>query len=253
MKTAPLLPMIAAQTRAEFLKLWRLPAFSVTSIALPAVFYLFIGLQQGRYSSVNIHTYILASLAAYAAVNVSLFSFGISVAVERGERMDALMRATPLRPIAYLIGKVATAIAFAFVALIALYVVAYILGRVLLPIDQYANLTARLLIGMIPFIAMGFSVGYLFGPRAALPVINLIYLPMAFASGIFFPVQVLPDFIQKIAPYLPMYHYGRLAWNAVGVSEDNLFQSVLWLAGYLVLFTALTTWAAQREERRRFS
>jgi len=76
---------------------------------------------------------------------------------------------------------------------------------------------------------------------------------MAFASGIFFPVRVLPDFIQKIAPYLPMYHYGRLAWNAVGVSEENLLQSVLWLAGYLVLFTALTIWAAQREEQRRFS
>src|SRR5207244_6794212 len=43
-KMAPLLPLLARQTRAEFLKLWRVPANSVTSLALPIVFYVFIAL-----------------------------------------------------------------------------------------------------------------------------------------------------------------------------------------------------------------
>ena len=42
--TAPLLRMLAAQTRSELLMRWRVPAFSATNLALPIVFFVFFGL-----------------------------------------------------------------------------------------------------------------------------------------------------------------------------------------------------------------
>ena len=84
-------------------------------------------------------------------------------------------------------------------------------------------------------------------------VVNLILLPMSFASGIFFPIDGLPSFIKDIAPYLPMYHLGHLAWNAVGVPYNDIGKSVLWLAGYSVVFLLLTLWAVRREDDRRFA
>jgi ABC-2 type transport system permease protein len=100
---------------------------------------------------------------------------------------------------------------------------------------------------------MGFAIGYLTGPSGAVLAVNLILLPMSFASGIFFPINGLPAFIRDIAPYLPMYHLGHIAWNAVGVPENNLGSSVLWLAGYSIVFLALTLWAVRREDDRRFT
>ena len=41
---APVLPMLFAQTRAQLLNYVRIPAFSLTSLALPLVFYTFFGL-----------------------------------------------------------------------------------------------------------------------------------------------------------------------------------------------------------------
>ena len=245
--------MVAAQTRAEFRRLVRVPEFTGFGLAFPVILYVFVGLQSGRLAGVDFHKYALASLSAYAVVNIALSSFGITVANERGSRMDALMRATPVRPIAPLIGKTIAAAVFALAALGLLYLAGILLAGISMPLEQWFNLTWRLLLGMIPFICMGFAIGYISGPSAAVIVVNLLFLPMSFASGIFVPVNALPRFIQDFAPYLPLYHLGHIAWNAVGVPYPDLATSVLWLAGYTVLFVALTLWAVRREDDRRFS
>ena len=42
--------------------------------------------------------------------------------------------------------------------------------------------TTVLVIGALPFCAIGLAFGYLVGPNSAPAVLNLVYLPMAFAS-----------------------------------------------------------------------
>src|SRR5207248_11167738 len=75
--TAPLLPMVLRQARAEFLKLWRVPAFSATSLALPVMFYGFFGVTHSNVhiqGAVTLGAYFLASMGAYAVSNVMVFS-----------------------------------------------------------------------------------------------------------------------------------------------------------------------------------
>ena len=89
-RRAPLWPMLRLQTWAEFLKLWRIPAFTLTSLFLPVMFYAFIGVGQSSqmiYPNVTFGSYFLASMAVYSVANVMIFSFGISVATERGMKM----------------------------------------------------------------------------------------------------------------------------------------------------------------------
>jgi len=183
------------------------------------MFYAFIGVGQSSQvmsTGVTFGAYFLASMAVYAVANVMIFSFGISVATERGMKMDVLMRATPMPPAIFLLSKCITAIAFAALTLVVLFPFAYIAGGVRLDVDVWATLAYRVLLGSIPFIALGFAIGYLSGPNSAVAVINLIYLPTAFASGLFFPQQLLPHFIQQIAPYLPLHFFGQLGWDAIG-------------------------------------
>src|ERR1700694_2633106 len=245
--------MVVAQTQAEFRRLLRVWEFTGFGLAFPLILYIFIGLQGSGPGAADYHKYALSSMFGYAVVNIALSTFGISVANERGSRMDALLRATPVRPIAPLIGKSVAAAVFALAALLLLYAAGLLLAGISMPFEDWFNLTWRLLLAMIPFICMGFAIGYLAGPSGAVLAVNLILLPMSFASGIFFPIDSLPAFLRDIAPYLPMYHLGHIAWNAVGVPEDNLGASVLWLAGYSIVFLALTLWAVRREDDRRFS
>jgi ABC-2 type transport system permease protein len=168
-------------------------------------------------------------------------------------KTDMLMRATPLPPIVYLLAKCITAMAFAALTLVVLFPFAYIAGGVRLEADQWLTLFARVLLGSIPFIGLGFAVGYLSGPNSAVAVINLIYLPMAFASGLFFPKQLLPEIVQQISPYLPLYRFGQLGWDAVGApTSENVTTDWLYLIGYGVAFFAIAAWAYRREEGRKF-
>jgi ABC-2 type transport system permease protein len=63
---------------------------------------------------------------------------------------------------------------------------------------------------------LGQAFGYALGPNSAPVVLNLVYLPMAFASGLWIPIHQLPGFLQALAPYLPAYHLGQLALSTIG-------------------------------------
>jgi ABC-2 type transport system permease protein len=67
------------------------------------------------------------------------------------------------------------------------------------------------------------------------------------------PLAQLPGFVQRIAPYLPSYHYGQLAWSAVGAPSEPLLTSLAWLAGYTALFMAIVTRAYRREQSLKFT
>ena len=66
---------------------WRIPAFSVTIVALPVLFFTFFGLpyvKQTGPNGINLGAYLIASFAAYSVGSVMVFGFGIGVATERG-------------------------------------------------------------------------------------------------------------------------------------------------------------------------
>ena len=252
---APVGPMLYQQARAELLKLARSPIFSIFSLALPVIFYAFFGIANANGSIQGIHsgTFLMASFGAYAVANVMLFTFGVSVAVERGRRMDVLMRATPVRSWVFLLSRIAAAVVFALAAVAILGVFASLTGGVRLDARQWAGLVGELLLGSLPFLLLGFAIGYFVSPNSAAAVVNLVGLPLYFASGIFEPLRFLPDVVQKVAPYLPTYLYGQLAWNAVGAESDPLWRDALGLGIYAAAFVVLALLAFSRQERNRFS
>jgi ABC-2 type transport system permease protein len=258
--TAPLLPMLARQSYAEFVKLFRVPAFSVTSIVLPSMFFAFIGLGQAREplfpgSTVTFGAYFLASMALYGVANVMVLGFGISLANERGQKQDLLMKSTPLPAPVYFTAKALSALAIALISIVVLGLFAAIAGGVHLNASQLLTLGVRAMLCSIPFIGLGFALGYLAGPNSAPAVTNLIYLPTAFASGLFFPLRLLPNFLQNIAPYLPLYRAAHLVWDSVGARTEGESISTDWLyiAGYTVAFFLLALWAYRRDQGKKFN
>ncbi len=251
--------ILLMQTRAEMLKFFRTPAFSFFSVLLPLIIFLFFGLNHSTdplypHAAVTVGTYVMASMAAYTVGNVMVFSFGMALAIERGQKQDLLLRASPLPPSIYILAKVVNAAVFALVALIILFVFAHFTASVNLAAGTWAALAARLLLGSIPFIGLGLGFGYLASPNSAPALINIIYLPIAFASGIFIPVNQLPDFIRSWAPYLPLNPFVELGWNAIGYPTDRAVSTdILYLVAYAVAFFALAVWAYRRDTAVKFA
>jgi ABC-2 type transport system permease protein len=253
---APLFRMLVFQTMSELRIRKRIPAFSLTNLALPVLFFTFFGLPFARQilpNGVSLGAYLLASFAAYSVGSVMVYGFGIGVANERGMKIDLLMRATPLPPAIAILAKVINALVFSLLSIVVLILYGIIVGGVRQDPTVWINIVVRLLAGSLPFIALGFAIGYSTGPHAAPAVANLIYLPLSFASGLFMPITQLPGFVQRLAPYLPSYHYGQLAWSAVGAPSEPFLTSLAWLAGYTALFMAITARAYRREQSLKFT
>jgi len=252
--TAPLVPMLVKQTWYGLLALWRIPAFTVSGLVLPVMFFAFFGLPNvGRtFQGINAGAYMLASFGAYAVGSMMVFNFGIGVAGDRAGKLDLLFRATPLPPLVYMASKLLVAALFALLSLLLLFGFGAAVGGIHMAASQWVQIIARLILGSVTFAALGFAIGYSVSSHAAPGVANLIYLPLSFASGLFVPLQSMPQFIQEIAPYLPTYHYGQLAWGAAGAAAEPLATSLAWLAGYTALFLTLAARGYYAEEQRKF-
>jgi len=212
------LRVLGLEIATELLKSLRLPIFAVSTVVFPVMFYLIFSATFGQQQAgpVNVGTYMLATYGAFGVIGAALFSFGVGVAVERAQGWMRLKRASPMPATVTVLAKLATALAFSAAVVVALMLAGAVVGGVRMPLSSAAALLGVLLVGALPFCVLGQAFGYALGPNSAPVVLNLIYLPMAFASGLWIPIHQLPGFLQSLAPYLPAYHLGQWALSTVG-------------------------------------
>jgi ABC-2 type transport system permease protein len=223
------------EAKYEFLKALRLPRYTVFTLVFPLMFYVLFSLVMNN--NVQAATYMLATYGAFGVIGASLFGFGSSIATERGQGWMRLKRASPMPPLAYFTAKLFMALIFSSIVILALFMLGFTLGQVRMGLGTWLSLFATLLLGALPFGAMGLMFGYLSGPNSAVALLNLVYLPMAFFSGLWIPVNILPKFVQNIAPFLPAYHYSQLGLSTIGGSLGrNVGQHVFVLLGFTVAF-----------------
>jgi ABC-2 type transport system permease protein len=164
-----------------------------------------------------------------------------------------LKRATPMPPLAFFTGKVFVCTVFAAAVVLLLMTLAITLGGVRLPPSTWLIMGGTLIAGAIPFCALGLAAGYLTGPNSAPAVVNLLYLPMAFASGLWIPIEALPSFVKGLAPFLPAYHLAQLALASVGAGLGApIWTHIVALAGFTVIGITLATWGYRRDEDRNW-
>lgn len=242
---------LGSETSIELLKNLRIPIFAVSTVAFPVMFYVIFGATFGRQEAgpVNVATYMLATYGAFGVIGSALFSFGVGLAVERAQGWMRLKRASPMPASVTVLAKLATALAFAAAVVAALMLAGVTVGDARLSLGTAASLMGVLLLGTLPFCVLGQAFGYALGPNSAPVVLNLVYLPMAFASGLWIPIQQLPGFLQALAPYLPAYHLGQLALSTFGAHAGG---NPLAHAGALLL-TGLVAGAAAVVAYRRAS
>jgi ABC-2 type transport system permease protein len=253
--SSPWRRQLPASLQAQALILVRSPSLIVAAVALPVILYLVLGTSGGHQPQhgVPYAAYTLCSMGAYAGGAIMLLNFGTTLAVERGQGIDRLFRASPMRPWTYLAAKGLVAVVVAVLAFAVLCVSSAALTDAGVSAVKLVELTVRLVFGSVAFLAMGMALGYLAGPTSASPVATLCYLLLAMASGLFIPLSQLPSGVRSVARYLPTYHYAQLAWSTLGAANESATTAAAWLGGYAVVFFALAARLYQRNQARRFS
>ncbi len=239
--------LFAKETKYEFLKLIRTKTFSLSVIGFPLMFYVLFGVSNKgqQMGGMDAAKYMLAGYCSFSMIGAALFGIGVGLASERAQGWLELKRASPMPPMAYLVAKCITAQAFGLIIVAVLSTVAVLFGGVKLTGPELGMMLGMTLAGTVPFAAMGLLIALLVPANAASGVVNLIYLPMSFMSGLWIPIQFLPNFLKPIAPYLPAYHLSQLMETIFGFQRRNgSGTAVHWfgLAGFMLLMLG-ASWA----------
>ena len=212
----------------------------------PGMFYLVFGILMAKSNGPDAARYLLASYGVFGVMSPGLFGFGVSLALERDGGLLTWKRALPMPSGAYLLGKMLMAMAAAAMVILMLLAMALGLAHVSLTMTQAFGLLLTGVLGVLPFCTLGMFVGSVIKGQGAPGMLQLIYLPMSFLSGLWFPLPMLPRVLRQIAPVWPSYHLDRVALAAVGMAQDAWWPHALVLAGFAVVFFLL---AARRLRR----
>ena len=244
--------VFALEAKYEILKYMRLRAFSVSILFFPLMFYVLFGivLPKAGPNRTETATYLLATMACYGVMGVAMFSFGVGIAMERGQGWLQVKRASPMPLPAYFMAKIVNAMVFTIAISLLLLAVGVAFGGVRLAPLMALQLISVLVLGSIPFSAMGLAVGYFAKPNSAPAVVNLIYLPMSFCSGLWIPIFVLPKVLQNVAQVLPPYHVAQVALNAIkmGPYPSPVGVHIEALIGVTLLFLGLAAYGYWKDE-----
>jgi len=234
---------LAAHVKASSLELWRYPSFSVSALLFPPALFLAFAHAYRQPAETR-----LAGFAAVAILGVVFFQFGVGIASDRVSTWELYLRTLPVAPRVRIAARVCSALVFAAAA--AAVVVAVALGSTEASLSpaRWAALCAVLLAGAVPFGFLGIALGYLVRPRAALPVANLLYLPLSYAGGLW----AGPRAAAHAFDVVPTHAWGGLLWWAVGARGFDALPAGA-LAGWGVVFSAIAVWAYQRDEGERFT
>lgn len=239
-----------AHTGSELRQLLRSPGYLVPTLIFPAMLFSFFGLAtSNKYPQAA--PAILASWSVYAVLGVAFYQFGVGVAQARSMHWASYLRTLPAGPAPQISAQLSVAVIFAVLAAGLLWATAFIATPLNLSVGQGLRLAFALALGSIPFAGLGIAIGYSVSARSAVPVANLIYLPMAFAGGLWLPPDRLPLAVQQISPFLPTRMFAEVAWAAVE-GRGTPLAAAGGLAAYGVLFIAFAAWRYRHEERQRY-
>ncbi|MRR54096.1 MAG: ABC transporter permease [Deltaproteobacteria bacterium] len=186
--------------------------------------------------------FFIPGIIAMAVMTLSLFG---TVNVNTELRQKGIIRklsTTPITRIDWILSDILYQYILAVISTTAMLLVSYAVFDANLHINAW--LPAFILLNVFAFVGIGMILTrFAREAQSAAAAANAISFPMMFLSGSFFPIELMPGFLQTIAKMLPLYYVNE-GLRAAMVFQDNLdalrnaaiigvFASVVFILGIL--------------------
>jgi ABC-2 type transport system permease protein len=218
--------------RLEIRRVLRNRRTLVFILIFPTVFFLLFGLpnKNQELAGKSAIAYIMISMAVYGAM-VGTTSGGAAVAVERSLGWSRQLRLTPLRPVAYVLMKLVTAMVLGLIAVAVVFIVGALTGvRVPAHVWLLSGLAAWLC--SLVFAAFGLFMGFLLPSENVMQYVGPLLAVLAAFGGVFVPLDLFSHTLQSIAKFTPVYGVGVIARAPLvgGFTMTALANVLIWTA-----------------------
>lgn len=192
--------------------------------------------------------FLVPGLLAMMLMQISIAGSGYNIVEFRRKGILKRLFVTPIQPKDFIGGLVISRMIITLIQLGFLLSAAVLLLGVTIA-GSLLSLLSIIFMGSIIFLSIGFFMGSLAKTQQSIMLLgNLITLPQLFLSGIFFPIESMPELIQPIASLLPLSFVvtGLREVIVNGLSLIELFPTIIglliWLAVSLFLAVKFFVW-----------
>ena len=182
----------------------------VFTFAFPVVFlFLFASIFSDDVKGAGItasQLYVPAMMAA-GIMSTSFQSLGISIAIERDEKVLRRLRGTPMPPAAYFLGKIWLVLCTGVLETAILLLVGTSFYGVDLPSDaaRWFDLAWIFVLGLTACALLGIAVSSVpKSGKSATSVVVLPFLVLQFISGVYIAIDTIPDWMLNIGALFPL-------------------------------------------------
>ncbi|MDP3951082.1 ABC transporter permease [Microbacterium sp.] len=243
--------------RVEAMRQIRNPYTLAFTLGMPVAMYLLFGASMG-YGEVsaghgNVKYYVMVSMAAYGTA-VAMSSITSLAATEAKQGWGRQLAMTPLGTAGYAVTKLLTAVAFAALAMVAVFAAGVLTGAEATDAWRWwASAGIILGLGLI-YGLYGLGVGLFFNSDTAAALASISMTFFAFFGNVFMP---LDGVMLDIARFTPLYGFVALSrWPLTeGVlttgQADPLWTVVLNIVAWLAVFAVLVAVGVKRSRSRR--
>ena len=192
--------------------------------------------------------FLLPGIMAFMLMNLSIAGSGFNVVEFRRRGILKRLFVTPIKPIDFVIAIVIARMVIVLGQLSIIFSFAlFILDANI--VGSIFNLYFVIMLGVLMFLTLGFSLGSLAKSQESVGVMATIFIyPQLVLSGVFFPLESLPLFIQPFAEILPLSLVAD-AMRSIANDGLQLFDIVrnfigiaLWIVIGMIISTKLFVW-----------
>lgn len=236
--------------RYELLRVLRSRRFVFLALGFPLVLYYAIAAPNRHAldlsgTGLSAPLYFMVGLAAFGTMN-AMMSTGARISSERAVGWNRQLRVTPLSTREYFRAKVVTGYMMCLLSLALLYAAGATLG-VTLGAGAWLRMTVLMLVGLVPFAAIGILIGHLLTPDAVGPTLGGTTALFAFLGGSWFPIT--SGVMHTVAEGLPSYWLVQASRVGIGGHGWGA-QGWVTIAAWTLATAALARRAYRRDTQR---
>jgi ABC-2 type transport system permease protein len=185
-------------------------------------------------------------IIAMAVMSTSLFG---TVSVNTELRQKGVLRklaTTPLRRSEWLLSNMLFQLVMSLFATVAILVMGVIVFDLHFSLNFFLGLF--IVLNVFAFSGVGMLITrFVKEAQSAEAAANAVMFPMMFLAGTFFPLEMMPEFLQKVALILPLYYVNeglRSSMVTLNFNQAWLYAAVIGIFGIIifVLGVFLTSW-----------
>jgi ABC-2 type transport system permease protein len=246
--------LLRPETRVQATIFFRTPIAAFFTLVFPLFFLVLINLLNSgatidSLGGIPLAQFVTPGVAVFGMVTATFTNLAINTAAARDSGVLKRVLSTPVPMSVHLAGRLCSAALIGVLSVAIMLAVGALLFSVEIPWSDSPQILLLMTLGAATFSALGLALAALSpNARSAPALANAFILPLAFISGIFFPLEGAPEWLRTVASLFPLEPFANAVVEIFNPTLDPAFPwravltMLVWLGAGVLLAVRYFSW-----------